>query len=112
MINGQIGGRVGGALVTRAPVALLATPGAENPGAEALPGSSAVQGVVPAAVGLPRVVGAAATRAAGDDTTDRAQLHPRIVDRVAGAVYPPPVLRLRDKGRSRPITFSNQRRRD
>jgi hypothetical protein len=30
---------------------------------------------VPAAVGLPSVVGAAAARAAGDDTTDRAQLH-------------------------------------
>ena len=28
-----------------------------------------------AAVGLPRVVSAAATRAAGDDTTDRAELH-------------------------------------
>jgi hypothetical protein len=50
---------------------------------------------VPAAVGLAGVLDAAATRAAGDDTTDRAQLHPRIVDRVAGAVYSPAVLRLR-----------------
>lgn len=34
-----------------------------------------VQGVVPAALGLPGVLGAATTRAAGDDPTDRAQLH-------------------------------------
>ncbi len=36
----------------------------------------AVQGVVPAAVRRPGMVSAAATRAAGDDTTDRAELHP------------------------------------
>jgi hypothetical protein len=41
------------------------------------------------------VLGAATTRAAGDDTTDRAQLHPQIVDGVAGAVYSLAVLRLR-----------------
>jgi hypothetical protein len=34
------------------------------------------------------IVGALiSTRAAGDDTTDRAHLHPRIVDRLADAVY-------------------------
>ena len=96
VIDGQVGGRMGGALVARAPVAMLATPGAEHAGAEPLPGPRAVQGVVPAAVGLPGVLGAAATRAAGDDTTDRAQLHPQIVGGVAGAVYSPAVLRLRD----------------
>ncbi len=87
VIDGQVGSRVGGALVTRAPVAVLATPGAERPCAETLPCSRAVEGVVPAAVGLPSVVGAAAARAAGDDTTDRAQLHrrhrPRVVPQVA-----------------------------
>ena len=79
VIDGQVGGWVGGALVARAPVAVLATPGAEHAGAEPLPGPRAVQGVVPAAVGLAGVLGAAATRAAGDDAADRAQLHPQIV---------------------------------
>ena len=97
VIDGQVGGSVGGALVARAPVAVLATPGAEHAGAEPLPGPRAVQGVVPAAVGLAGVLGAATTRAAGDDTTDRAQLHPRIVGGLAGAVYSPAVLRLRDQ---------------
>jgi len=75
VVDGQVSGGVGGAPVARAPVAVLATPGAEHAGAEPLPGPRAVQGVVPAAVGLPCVVGAAATRAAGDDTADRAELH-------------------------------------
>ena len=39
-----------------------------------------------------------ATSAAADDTADRAQLHPRIVDGLTGAVYPPVVLRLRATG--------------
>ena len=52
---------------------------------------------MPAPVGLPRVLGAAAASAAGDDTTDRAQLHPRIVGGLAGAVYSPAVLRLREQ---------------
>jgi hypothetical protein len=42
---------------------------------------------------------AASSRSAGDDTADRAQLHPRIVDGATGAVYSPPVLHLRDHGR-------------
>ena len=59
----------------------------------------------PAPVGrrtLRRVVGAAqhcrmaTARAAGDETADRAQLHPRIVRGQAGVVYTLPVLRLRD----------------
>jgi hypothetical protein len=87
--------RVGVAPVARAPVPALATPGPKHAGAEPLPVPRAVQGVVPAAVGLPGVVGAAATRAAGDDTADRAELHPRIVNRLAGAVYSLAVLRLR-----------------
>jgi len=87
VINGQVGGGMSGTLVARAPVAVLTTPGPQHAGAEPLPGSRAVQGVVLAAVGLPGVVSAAATRAAGDDTADRAQLHPRIVDGVGGAVY-------------------------
>jgi hypothetical protein len=77
---------MGGAAVAQAPVAVLAAPAPKHPGAEALPGPRAVQGVVPAAVGLTSVLAAAATRAAGDDTADRAQLHPEIVRRVAVAV--------------------------
>ena len=93
VINGQVTRRVGVALIARAPAALLTTPGAEHAGAEALPGPRAVQGVVPAAVGLAGVVGTATARAAGDDTTDRAQLHLPIVGGAAGAVYPLAVLR-------------------
>ena len=87
---------MGGAAVARAAVAVLATPGAEHAGAQAVPGPGAVQGVVPAAVGLAGMVSAAAASAAGDDTADRAQLHPRIVGGVGGAVYSPAVLRLRE----------------
>jgi len=94
VIDGQTGGGMGGARVARAPVAVLATPGTEHAGAETLPGPRAVQGVVPAAVGLAGVLSAATTRAAGYDTTDRAQLHPRIVDGFACRVYSPAVLRL------------------
>ena len=97
VVDGQVGGSVGGALVARAPVAVLATPGAEDAGAETLPGPRAVESVVAAAVGLAGVLGAATTRAARDDTTDRAQLHPRIVVGAAGAVYSLGVLRLRDQ---------------
>jgi len=107
VIDGQVAGPVGRTLVARAPVATLATPGAEHPGAETLPGPRAVEGVVPAAVGLPGVLGAATASAAGDDTTDRAQLHPQIVDGLAGAVYSPAVLRLRDHGVDR---FRNRAR--
>ncbi len=74
---------------------MLATPGAEHVGAETLPCSRAEQDVVPAAVGLPRVPEAAATRAAGDDSTDRAQLHPSPraqTWRRTGAVAPGPTL--------------------
>lgn len=87
MIDGQVRGSVGGALVARAPVAALTAPGTEHAGAESLPGPRAVDGVVPAAVGLAGVVSAATTRAAGDDTADRAQLHVQIVGGLAGAVY-------------------------
>jgi len=99
-IDGQVRGRVGGAPVARAPVPVLAAPRSQHAGAQPLPGPRAVQGVVPAPVGLPGVLGAATPRAAGDDTTDRAQLHPRIVDGAAGAVYWPAVLGLRAHSRS------------
>jgi hypothetical protein len=55
------------------------------------------------------VLSAAATRAAGDDTTDRAQLHARIVDGATGAVYSPPVLHLRDHGRRCRVCAASER---
>ena len=73
--DGQVARAVGGTQVAQVPVAVLTPPDTEDAGAEALPAPGDVQGVVPAAVGLPGVVGAAATRAACDDTTERARLH-------------------------------------
>jgi hypothetical protein len=78
------------------------SPGTEHPGAEPLPGPRAVERVVGAPVGLPSVLRAAATRAAGDDTAARAQLHPQIVRGLGGLVYTPAVLRLRDDGGPNP----------
>ena len=71
VIDGQVGGAMGVAHVARAPVAALAAPAvpaAEHAGAGAPPGSRAVEGVVPTTVGLAGVLGAAAIRAARDDT--------------------------------------------
>jgi hypothetical protein len=75
VIDGQVTGRMGVTLIGRAPVAVLTAPSPQHSRTQALPGPRAVEGVVPAAVGLPSVLGAAATRAAGGDTTHRAQLH-------------------------------------
>ena len=102
MVDGHVGGGVGGMQVARTPVAMPATPGAEHAGAESLPGPRAVEGVVPAAVGLPSVVGVTATGAAVDDTTNRAQLQPQIVDGLGDAVYSLGVLRPPDHGDERP----------
>lgn len=58
---------------------MLAAPGAEHTGAEPLPGPGAVQSVVPAAVGLAGVLGAATAVLARQDTADRAEPHhPRL----------------------------------
>ena len=95
VIDGQVGRSVGVALVARAPVAVLAAPRTQHAGAEPLPGPRGVEGVVPTAVGLPRVLGAATTSAAGDDAADRAQLHPQIVGGLGDLVYSLGVLGLR-----------------
>ncbi len=87
VVDREVRGSVGGALVARAPVAVLTAPGAKHAGTESLPGPRAVQGVVPAAVGLPSVRRTPTARAAGDDTADRAQLHSRLrSDTVSAAV--------------------------
>jgi hypothetical protein len=98
VIDRQVDSRAGVALIARTPVAVLTTLGAEHAGAESLPGPRGVERVVPAAVGLAGVLGAATTSAARDDTADRAQLHPRIVGGLAGEVYSPVVLGLRGHG--------------
>jgi hypothetical protein len=85
---------MGGAVVARAPVAVLAAPGAQHSGAQVLPGAGPVQRVVAAAVGLAGVLGAATTSAAGDDAADRAHLHLQIVCGEVGGVYSLAVLRL------------------
>lgn len=56
VVDGEVSSR---AAVARAPVAVLPTLGAEHTGAETLPCPRAVQGVVPAAVGLQIVCGRA-----------------------------------------------------
>jgi hypothetical protein len=58
VIGGQVDGRMGVALVARAPVPVLAAPCPQYSRAEALPGPRAVQGVVPAPVRLSSVRGA------------------------------------------------------
>ncbi len=100
VVDGQITGGVGGTIEAGARVAVLATPRPKHAGTETLPCPRAVQGVVPAAVGRSGVLGAAVTREAGDDATDGAELHPRIVGPVGLSVYSPRVLRLRDQGTS------------
>jgi hypothetical protein len=44
VIEGQVSGAMARAAVAGAPVAVLATPGTQHPGAQALPGPRAVQG--------------------------------------------------------------------
>ena len=75
VIDGQVRGSVGVALVAGTPVTVLTTPGPQHAGAEPLPGPRAVQGVVATAVRLARVRRAATTRAARQYAADRAQLH-------------------------------------
>jgi hypothetical protein len=132
VIDGEVGGVVGWTAVAGAPIAMLATPCSEHSDAQALPGTRAVQGVVAAAVRLARVLGAAATRAAGDDTTERAELQrwpcqgavpfwtlvtlectpvdiAKSVIGDGGGVYSPRLLRLRSQGHVRvslPLAFA------
>lgn len=75
---------------------MLATPGAQHAGAESLPGPRAVEGVVPAEVGLGCARRAAAASAAGDDIADRAQPHPEIVRGEVREAHSLRVLRLGD----------------
>ena len=77
VIDGQVAGRMPVALVTGAPVSVLAAPCPEHSRTQALPPPRAVQGVVAAAVRLPSVPGAATTRSARDDAADGAELHRR-----------------------------------
>src|SRR5450759_5043016 len=62
VIDRKVVGPMGVALVARAPVPVLATPGPEHSRAQALPGARAVQRVVAAAVRLARMLSAATPR--------------------------------------------------
>ena len=75
VIDGQVAGSMGVALVTRAPVPALTAPCTKHSRTQALPSPGAVQGVVAAPVRLPGVFGAATAGSARDDTADRAELH-------------------------------------
>ncbi len=97
VIGGQVSCRVGVALVARAGVAVLPDMPGDHPLGQACPSRVGVDPVVGTDAREPCVLSAATARAAGDDTTDRADLHPRIVDGVGGPVYSPAVLHLRDQ---------------
>jgi hypothetical protein len=75
VVGGWVDGRVRFAPEARAPVAVLAAMPGDHPGAEALPGARAVEGVVAAAARLAGMVGAATAMPAGDHAADRAELH-------------------------------------
>ena len=75
MVGGQVAGRMGVALVARTPVPMLTTPCPEHSRTQALPLPRAVQGVVAAAVRLPRMLGAPTAGSARDDTANGAELH-------------------------------------
>jgi len=81
--------------IARADVAVLADVARDHPLGQAGPSCIRMDVMVGTDARQARMLAAASGRSAGDDTTDRAQLHPRIVDGVAGGVYSPAVLRLR-----------------
>jgi hypothetical protein len=81
--------------IARAHVAVLADVTGDHPLGQAGPSCIRMDVMVGTEARQAWMLSAAATRAAGDDTTDRAQLHPRIVGGLAGAVYSLGVLRLR-----------------
>jgi hypothetical protein len=112
--------------IARAYVAVLANVAGDHPPGQASPSPISVNVMVGTDARQAGVVGTAATRAAGDDTTDRAQLHGSrrlgavspltlvmldcrpvdiamsVVEKVA-AVYSPAVLRLQDQPSNSPV---------
>jgi len=84
--------------IARADVAVLADVARDHPLGQSSPSCIRVDVMVGTDARAARMLAAASSRSARDDTADRAQLHPRIVDGPGGAVYSPTVLRLRDHG--------------
>ena len=78
--------------ITRADVAVLADVARDHPLGQASPSRIGVDVMVGTDARQARMRAAASRGSAGDHPADRAQLHPRIVDGVAGAVYSPAVL--------------------
>lgn len=73
VVGGQVARRMGVTLVARTPVPVLPAPRPRHSRTEMLPCSGAVESVLPAAVRLPGMLGAATAWSAGDDTADRAE---------------------------------------
>jgi hypothetical protein len=82
--------------IARTDVAVLADVAGDHPLGQASPLRVRMDVVVGTEARQARMLAAASSRSARDDATDRAELHPRIVGGLAGAVYSLAVLRLRD----------------
>ena len=98
VVSGQITRRVGrmfGAIAWADPAVLPDVPIDHAP-RQAGPARVGVNVMVGADARQAGMLAAASSRSARDDTADRAELHPRIVGGLAGAVYSLAVLRLRD----------------
>ena len=81
--------------IARADVAVLADVARDHPLGQAGPSCIRMDVMVGTEARQARMLSAASSRSAGDHAADRAELHPRIVDGLAGAVYSPAVLGLR-----------------
>jgi hypothetical protein len=86
--------------IARADVAVLADMAGDHPPGQASPSCIRMDVMVGTDARQARMLAAASSRSARDDATDRAELHPRIVGGLAGAVYSPAVLRLRGHARA------------
>lgn len=80
--------------IARADVAVLPDVPGDHPLREARPTRIRVDAVAGTDTRAARMLAAASRGSAGDHAADRAQLHPRMVDRLADAVYSPAVLHL------------------
>ena len=122
MIGGQVSCRMGVALIARAHVAVLPDVPGDHSLGQAGPSRVRVDTVVGTDAREPRVLAAAATRSAGHDTTDRAELHAptsRTVARGAAPCRPggcgqgsdrrPPPAPRDDRGRTWPETDEEPR---
>ena len=95
--------------ITRADVAVLADVARDHPLGQARPSCIRMDVMVGTDARQLWMLAAASSRAAGDDTADRAELHLQIVGGQAGEVYSPAVLRLRGHGRRCRVCAASER---